>query len=198
MPLVVYEHLVSRTSPFHPSNSRPPQPFADAVEQQLNVQRISLEDTDQDAPKWWETTDLTSFKAVNNELERVDEELAGFETLEVLDLHSNAIRSPLPASFGTMIALTSLNLSNNKLAEWPLEIMALVQLRELDLSHNQLSRLWPISWPKDLRTRLKGVGRPRKPAEAIPNGDADASFDSVSSQSTAPDQNAGESFCKFA
>lgn len=140
---------------------------------------------------------MTSFKAVNNELQRVDEELAGFESLEVLDLHSNAIQSPLPASFGTLITLTSLNLSHNQLAEWPLEIMALVQLRELDLSNNQLSRLWPSTWPKDLRNRLKGIGKPRRAVPAVGNGNGDTSFDSVSSQSTAPDQHAGESFCKL-
>ena len=141
---------------------------------------------------------MTTFKASNNELATTPAALAGFESLEVLDLHGNCITTPFPASFGTLSNLTNLNLSNNAIDAWPVELMALVHLKVLDLSHNKLTSLWGLDWKKDTVQRMQEVKRDTKKISRVMRGEAngDSSFDSIDSESTAPDSSAGEDFCE--
>lgn len=148
---------------------------------------------DGDSPKWWEVCDLRSMKAASNELSKVDERIASLESLELLDLHSNRIEDPLPASFGTLVNLTSLNLANNRLSAWPIELLALVHLKELDLSSNHLTTFWPCSWRSDLRERMLTVKR-RHPLQRDATG-PDTSFDSFATESSV-DRSEGVDFCK--
>lgn len=147
--------------------------------------------------KWWEAEDVKVIKASNNEFAKVPASLAGFNALQVLDLHRNKIESPFPASFGTLSNLTCLNIANNTLTEWPIELMALVHLRELDISYNRLSSLWSRDWKNDVRQRLKNISRESKRFARQTQDDADTSIDSLDSQSTAPDSSAGEDFCEI-
>lgn len=141
---------------------------------------------------------LNTLKASNNELTAVPVAVAGFETLEVLDLHANKLSTPFPANFGTLANLTSLNLSNNDIEAWPVELMALVHLKMLDLSYNRLTSLWGLDWKDQVIQRMKDVKRDTKKISRKMRGedDADSSFDSVNSESTALDSSAGEDFCE--
>ena len=217
--MLVYETLVPRGSPYHPSNSGPAKPFTALVEQARHLSLSTTlpqhgDDSTDSVPSssipWWEIAELTTLKASNNELDSMDVALAGFASLEVLDLHHNCIPSPLPAQLGTLTNLSRLNLANNRLTQWPIEILALVHLQELDMSCNQLTELWPCDgWQTQLRDRIKGVNaetrkwrktaKRREEEERISGeaggGAGDVSLDSISSESTVPDTSAGEDFC---
>ncbi|KAK2058653.1 leucine rich repeat family protein [Colletotrichum caudatum] len=102
---------------------------------------------------WAETVDLTRFVAADNELETIDdaifpdvtpEEMAQdedsngniFGGLEAMDLHGNTLIS-LPMGFRQLPLLTSLNLSQNRLANNCLEVITQVKpLRDLKLANN--------------------------------------------------------------
>lgn len=197
-----------RGSPYHPSNLTPHNKGISSLLQKtidlsLGPSTPTSEDSSQ-GPRWWEVADLTVIKASSNELTTVPPELAGFPSLSVLDLHSNLITPPLPASFGTLTDLTVLNLSNNQLTEWPIEIMALIHLRELDLSRNKLKELWPRDkiWKQSLKERMKSVSKEQKRQarqrdQTGSSLDADTSIDSIDSDSTTPDQSGGTDFCKL-
>ncbi|KAK1573568.1 leucine rich repeat family protein [Colletotrichum navitas] len=104
---------------------------------------------------WAETVDLTRFVAADNELETIDdaifpdvtaEEMAQdedsngniFGGLEAMDLHGNALIS-LPMGLRQLPLLTSLNLSQNRLANNCLEVITQVKaLRDLKLANNLL------------------------------------------------------------
>lgn len=153
-----------------------------------------LHEASADGLKWWELAELTQFKASNNEFTQLEAAIGGFAALQVLDLHNNRIESPIPASFGLLTNLTHLNLAGNRLVEFPLEIMALVHLRELDLSHNALVSLWPKDWSIQLKTRLKNISKkPKRDRLEV----ADTSFESIDSHSTAPDSSADDEFCRW-
>jgi hypothetical protein len=206
-PPLVLEELLSRDSIYYPSNSGPVKAVSSLI---LKTGDLDLsgsattstpcedEDADASSPRWWEVESLTTLKASNNELASIPASLAGFDTLQVLDLHANKLASPFPASFGTLVNLTSLNLSKNAITDWPIELMSLVHLRELDLSHNRLQRLWGLEWKTDIKERLKNVKKDAKRVahQGRANENGESSFDSIDSESTAPDSSAGEDFCE--
>ncbi|OBR11103.1 Leucine rich repeat family protein [Colletotrichum higginsianum IMI 349063] len=104
---------------------------------------------------WAETVDLTRFVAADNELETIgddifpdvtaeelaqDEDSNGniFGGLEAMDLHGNSLIS-LPMGLRQLPLLTSLNLSQNRLANNCLEVITQVKaLRDLKLANNLL------------------------------------------------------------
>ncbi|KAF9880383.1 hypothetical protein CkaCkLH20_02337 [Colletotrichum karsti] len=104
---------------------------------------------------WAESVDLTRFVAADNELETIDdsifpdvapEEMAQdedsngniFGGLEAMDLHGNCLIS-LPMGLRQLRLLTSLNLSQNRLANNCLDVITEVTaLRDLKLANNLL------------------------------------------------------------
>lgn len=205
MPPLVLEQLLPRNSVYHPSNAGPPKVFSSLVQKTADIdlskstsQEEQSREEDASATPWWEIESLNTLKASNNELAAIPAALAGFESLEVLDLHGNRITTPFPASFGALSNLTNLNLSNNAIDAWPVELMALIHLKVLDLSHNKLTSLWNPEWKNDVIQRMQEVKRETKKLSKVMRGEAngDSSFDSVDSESTAPDSSAGEDFCK--
>jgi len=63
-----------------------------------------------------------------------------FSALEILNIHSNKLRS-LPESIGAMVQLSVLNLNDNILSQIPTSIGSLVALEQLDISSNMLTDL---------------------------------------------------------
>lgn len=204
MPPLVLEQLLPQNSVYHPSNAGPQKVFSSLIQKTADIDLSSSDDHEEAAEggssstPWWEIESLNTFKASNNELAAIPTALAGFETLEVLDLHGNHIASPFPASFGTLSNLTNVNLSNNIIDTWPVELMALVHLKVLDLSHNRLKNLWSLDWKKEVVQRMQEVKRDTRKISKVMRGEAngDSSIDSVDSESTAPDSSAGEDFCE--
>ncbi|TDZ62074.1 Leucine-rich repeat-containing protein 40 [Colletotrichum trifolii] len=104
---------------------------------------------------WAESVDLTRFVAADNELETIedsifpditpeqmaeDDESSGniFGGLEAMDLHGNLLIS-LPIGLRQLRLLTSLNLSQNRLANSSIEVITEVTaLRDLKLANNLL------------------------------------------------------------
>ena len=195
IPPEVYNQLIPRSSPYHPSNTATPQDAPMSLHDSVSFAMTPPEEVHPDGPKWWEVVDLTSIKASNNEFTQIDDCLGGFETLKVLDLRCNSIKAPLPASLCSLINLTSVNLARNKLAEWPIEIMALEHLKELDLSENDLSSLWPRDWTQKMSSRLKDSVRSRK-YRMKTREDADVSCESSDSQNTTSDRDLSGEFCE--
>lgn len=198
---------MSHASLYHPSSSgafKKRSYERSTIDLSMNAAQRDVA-TEEETAKWWELADLVSLKASNNELTQIDESLAGFEHLQVLDLHNNLITSPIPASFALLAHLTNLDLSGNQLTEFPNELMALVHLKELDLSRNKLQTLWRTDWNSQLqkelkvlksqkRRRLRGGGAEQAGAGNDDSGLADTSFESTAS--SAPDSHAGDDFCK--
>lgn len=205
LPPLVFEQLLPHNSVYHPSNAGPPKVFSSLIQKtaDIDLSRTEPEDDDTrgsnkaDIP-WWEMESLTTLKASNNELPVVPAALAGFESLEILDLHANKLAVPFPASFSTLANLTNLNLSNNDIDAWPIELMALLHLKVLDLSHNRVTKLWDMDWKTGISQRMKDFKRDTKRLgkEARGQENGDSSFDSIDSQSTAAESSAGEDFCE--
>lgn len=80
LPPIIFSDLLPRSSIYHPSNRAPPSQYSRSKGPNL---AISSGDDD---TKWYEQTDLKTFKASNNELTEVDEAVGGFEQLVVLDV----------------------------------------------------------------------------------------------------------------
>lgn len=93
--------------------------------------------------------DLQVLNLSSNELEKLDERIAGLEDLIELDLHGNSIKT-IPSSLFSLRFLTSLNLSHNPLDEFPLEILNLTGLVSLNLAGAGLKRLWSTEWETEL------------------------------------------------
>lgn len=90
----------------------------------------------------------------------------------------------LPASFGLLVNLTSVDLKHNRLAEFPLPLLALEALQELDLSDNALPLLWTPEWRPRLKEAMATVGRPKRSADAddddvTPDQSLEADFHSL-------------------
>jgi hypothetical protein len=205
LPPLVLEQLLPQNSVYHPSNARPPKVFSSLIAQTANID-LSDSETQDDTRNpdlttipWWEMESLTTIKASNNELAAIPAALAGFESVEILDLHANKLAMPFPASFGTLANLTNLNLSNNDIDAWPIELMALVHLKVLDISHNRITKLWDLDWKTRISQRMMDFKRDTKRLGKTARGqdNGDSSFDSIDSQSTAADSSAGEDFCEY-
>ncbi|KAK3375831.1 hypothetical protein B0T24DRAFT_549153 [Lasiosphaeria ovina] len=115
----------------------------------------NLESIGQPGASWAESVDLTRFVAADNELEMIndslfpdvdlrdfadDEDSQGniFAGLETLDLHGNML-IVLPMGLRRLPLLTSLNLSQNRLANNCLEVISqITSLRDLKLGGNLL------------------------------------------------------------
>ncbi|KAK5662326.1 hypothetical protein OQA88_8232 [Cercophora sp. LCS_1] len=115
----------------------------------------NLEAVGQPGSAWAESVDLTRFVAADNELEMIadsvfpdvdpqelaeDEDSQGniFAGLETLDLHGNMLIA-LPMGLRRLPLLTSLNLSQNRLANNCLEVISqITPLRDLKLGGNLL------------------------------------------------------------
>ncbi|KAF2487644.1 hypothetical protein BDY17DRAFT_307003 [Neohortaea acidophila] len=111
---------------------------------------------------WAEAVDLTRFNAADNEIEELseavfpdraaadfdmDDQTEGnqFAGLETLDLHGNRL-SQLPIGMRRLERLTSLNLSNNRLDNSCLEVVAQIStLKDLKLGNNAISGALPSS-----------------------------------------------------
>jgi Leucine-rich repeat (LRR) protein len=92
---------------------------------------------------------------------------------------------------GYLNNLTSLNLASNRLSTFPLQILALRHLRDVDLSSNALTSLWSPKWRVELEELMK-------PADASPSASPEsklspqhpgfwASFPSVQKQAALVD-----------
>ncbi|BGP34547.1 hypothetical protein JCM10296v2_006369 [Rhodotorula toruloides] len=158
VPPSVYSALLPRSSIFHPSN-RQPSHFRRAPAVDFTITRA--EDEGRGPARWFEQEELRSLNLSNNEIDRLSEEIGGFEELELLDLHGNLLSS-LPASVGYLENLTSLSLASNGLSTFPLPLFNLRNLRDLSLASNKIATLWPIDWRDALNNALQ-------PPEASPS-----------------------------
>ncbi|KAG0151911.1 hypothetical protein CROQUDRAFT_667612 [Cronartium quercuum f. sp. fusiforme G11] len=173
LPSSIYSQLIPSHSVFHPSNRIPVLSFqAPSKAVDLSLPQADDEEANEGV-KWYEILDLTYLNASMNDIEIIEDEIGGFESLEHCDLHHNKLAN-LPNSFGLLVNLVYLNLSSNKLQSFPLPILALVNLRELDLSNNALSKLWDVGWKPALKQALATVVRPVKADES---GAEDQSFE---------------------
>ncbi|EGU11051.1 Leucine-rich repeat-containing protein 40 [Rhodotorula toruloides ATCC 204091] len=158
VPPSVYSALLPRSSIFHPSN-RQPSHFRRAPAVDFTIARAV--DEGRGPARWFEQAELRSLNLSNNEIDRMSEEIGGFEELEFLDLHGNLLSS-LPASIGYLENLTSLSLASNGLTAFPLPLLNLRNLRDLSLASNRITTLWPVDWRAALDNALK-------PPEASPS-----------------------------
>ncbi|KAI5478222.1 F-box and WD-40 domain protein 1/11 [Pseudohyphozyma bogoriensis] len=158
IPHLAYSTLMPIDSRWHPSHrTTSPGPS------RTTPFDYSLEEPEGEGRAWFQQVDLKALIVANNELEAVEEEIAGFEDLELLDLHNNRI-SALPDSFALLATtLTSLNLAANSLSTFPLAILALKNLRSLDLSSNELRELWAPDW-SDAVTELVATATTLSPS----------------------------------
>ena len=72
------------SSSYHPSNRAPPSSAITNVE--LTISTATREESDAGAAAWYEQVDLRTLNAANNEIAVIEEEIAGFDDLEVLDV----------------------------------------------------------------------------------------------------------------
>ncbi|KAJ8292472.1 Leucine-rich repeat-containing protein 40 [Rhodotorula toruloides] len=163
VPPSVYSALLPRSSIFHPSN-RQPSHFRRAPAVDFTITRA--EDEGRGPARWFEQEELRSLNLSNNEIDRLSEEIGGFEELEFLDLHGNLLSS-LPSSIGYLENLTSLSLAANGLSAFPLSLLNLRNLRDLSLASNKITTLWPVDWRDALDNALK-------PPEASPSATPEA------------------------
>lgn len=95
-------------------------------------------------------------------------------------LHNNAIPS-LPPSIAWLVHLTSLNLSANSLSTFPLPLLNLRSLRDLDLSHNNFTTLWPAEWKPVLADLLSPPGASPSATPESPERGGESFWDSFPS-----------------
>jgi Leucine-rich repeat (LRR) protein len=119
------------------------------------VKMYDMESMGSAGGSWAESVDLTRLIAADNEFEALGDELfpdvlhdeysvdddaptAIFGGLETMDLHGNKL-SAVPTGFRRLNHLTSLNLSNNRLDNSCLQIVAqMTALRDLKMANNKL------------------------------------------------------------
>ncbi|GAA5888004.1 hypothetical protein JCM5296_001529 [Sporobolomyces johnsonii] len=153
VPSAVYSALLPRSSTYHPSNRAPPT-FRAAPGVDLSIPSQEDDRDESSSARWYEQQDLKTLNLSNNEIKVLEEEIGGFEELEILDFHSNALTT-VPISLAWLVHLTALNLSSNHLASFPLQLLNLRHLRDLNLSHNGMRTLWPSDWRVQLNDTLK-------------------------------------------
>ncbi|KAK4512592.1 uncharacterized protein ATC70_003295 [Mucor velutinosus] len=87
---------------------------------------------------WYDSVELTKFIAGNNAITKIDARLADeFGALKLLDFRDNKL-SGLPESLCQLKNLTSIMMPYNDFKEIPSVLYQLPQLKELNLSHNQI------------------------------------------------------------
>ena len=106
-------------------------------DEETGVRDISFDNSSNSS--WWERVDLVRLLAADNQLLLINPRIGELGALTVLDLHGNNI-SDIPSSLQNLANLQVLNLSNNKLTEYPPELCDLL-LTELHLQNNELTDL---------------------------------------------------------
>ncbi|KAL7311234.1 hypothetical protein PS15m_009018 [Mucor circinelloides] len=87
---------------------------------------------------WYDSVELTKFIAGDNAITEIDPRLADeFGALKLLDFRDNKL-SGLPESLCQLKNLTSIMMPYNNFGEIPSVLYQLPQLKELNLSHNQI------------------------------------------------------------
>ncbi|GAN09689.1 leucine-rich repeat-containing protein 40-like [Mucor ambiguus] len=87
---------------------------------------------------WYDSVELTKFIAGDNAITEIDARLADeFGALKLLDFRDNKL-SGLPESLCQLKNLTSIMMTYNSFEEIPSVLYQLPQLKELNLSHNQI------------------------------------------------------------
>ncbi|KAL9551866.1 hypothetical protein MBANPS3_004048 [Mucor bainieri] len=87
---------------------------------------------------WYDSVELTKFMAGDNAITEIDARLADeFGALKLLDFRDNKL-SGLPESLCQLKNLTSIMMPYNNFQEIPSVLYQLPQLKELNLSHNQI------------------------------------------------------------
>lgn len=76
----------------------------------------------------------------SNNLRSLPESIGALTHLKVLDLKCNIIEK-LPDTFGSLAQLEVLNLQANKFKEFPVPVLNLRRLRHLDISNNEIDKL---------------------------------------------------------
>jgi Leucine-rich repeat (LRR) protein len=85
---------------------------------------------------WWQIEPLTRLIAADNHLKVIDARINMLSELQYLDLHGNELEH-LPF-LNNLQKLKTLNLSSNRITEFPVENCQLPLLSELNLSFNEL------------------------------------------------------------
>ncbi|GAA6016748.1 hypothetical protein JCM10207_003239 [Rhodosporidiobolus poonsookiae] len=157
VPSAVYASLLPRTSDYHPLNRQPRSAFRRDPQPDLTIASIADDEAGTGPTTWYEQQELKTLNLSSNEIERLDDEVGGFEELETLDLHNNNLPT-VPSSLAYLVHLTALNLAGNRLSTFPLQLLNLRHLRDLNLSANALTALWPSDWKAALTDVLKPPG----------------------------------------
>ncbi|KAM0791766.1 hypothetical protein ACM66B_004030 [Microbotryomycetes sp. NB124-2] len=168
VPQQVYTALLHSSSEWYPQTAEHDSPSAAASRVDLTFGRTNQ---DSDAVAWYEQTELTSLSLANNEIDQLEETIAGFESLQTLDIHNNLLTS-LPTPMIHLGALTTLNLASNKLTEFPALLTQLASIRELDLSSNKLRTLWASDWKARLKSTIRDGARSRPGTPTRDGGNA--------------------------
>ncbi|KAK4050667.1 hypothetical protein OIV83_003393 [Microbotryomycetes sp. JL201] len=151
VPQAVYTALIHSSSQWYPIACEGGSPPTESPQVDLTFGGTS---NDSDAVAWYEQTELTSLALSNNEIDLLEDAIAGFENLQILDVHNNLL-TIVPSTLINLINLTTLDLASNHLTEFPYQITNLIALRELDLSSNKLKTLWTQNWKSRLSKVLR-------------------------------------------
>lgn len=91
LPPSIYSTLMPVSSSFHPSNWAPPSSAITDVD--LTISTATREESDAGAAAWYEQVDLCTLNVSNNEIAVLEEAIAGFDELEVLDVSTLILQS---------------------------------------------------------------------------------------------------------
>jgi len=85
-----------------------------------------------------ELSELTSFKANDNDIATIPAEIRQWKKLTYFATNENAITN-IPKEIGELVNLIELHLMGNQLSELPLELEALINVVVFDASYNALT-----------------------------------------------------------
>ena len=102
-------------------------------------------------------TKLTALYADDNEITKIDAEIASLVNLKTLSLRNNQL-SELPLLLGKLESLTDLNVSSNNITALPSSLILLTNLQKLDVKYNRISVLprWLPLLPQLATLRVEG------------------------------------------
>jgi hypothetical protein len=103
------------------------------------------------------------------DIDRLPDSIADLDTLQLLDVHGNALAS-LPAALGELLALRDLRLQGNRLSDLPPELGTLYRLRQLALGSNDL---WTLPESIGDLNALERLHLDDNPLEALPESIGD-------------------------